>query len=373
MSIFLAGPTPRSPEVPSWRPEALEWLRAAGFTGVVFVPETADGERSPEYLDQVEWERQGLHLADRILFWVPRDMRTLPGLTTNVEFGRWCSSGKAVLGFPPDSARNKYLAWLAGVEGIPVYHTLADTIRAALDGWEEAEERSAGERHVPLHVWQSEPFRAWYRELCRAGNRLDEASLLWSFRTSPGPLFSWVLHTKIWVAAEGRHKENEWVLSRPDVSCAVLYRIPERSVPLDAEVVLVREFRSPARTPDGFVHELPGGSGPADDPARLAWEEVYEEVGLRFAPERFRPLGSRQVAATLASHHAHAFAVELTPDELAEIRRWCAEGRAAGVAADTERTILEVVTVREMLAERLTDWVTVGIVMQALPFGERGA
>ena len=25
-AIFLAGPTPRDPEAPSWRPEALAWL-----------------------------------------------------------------------------------------------------------------------------------------------------------------------------------------------------------------------------------------------------------------------------------------------------------------------------------------------------------
>src|SRR6266511_3357557 len=38
-SLFLAGPTPRSADVPSWRPEALNLLRGLGFAGTVLVPE----------------------------------------------------------------------------------------------------------------------------------------------------------------------------------------------------------------------------------------------------------------------------------------------------------------------------------------------
>ncbi len=38
-SLFLAGPTPRSPATPSWRPEALRLLRELGFRGYVFAPE----------------------------------------------------------------------------------------------------------------------------------------------------------------------------------------------------------------------------------------------------------------------------------------------------------------------------------------------
>ena len=65
-ALFLAGPTPRAPDVPSWRPAALEHLARRGFDGVVFVPEDASGTYQGEYLDQVEWERDGLRFADRI-------------------------------------------------------------------------------------------------------------------------------------------------------------------------------------------------------------------------------------------------------------------------------------------------------------------
>jgi len=84
-TIFLAGPTPRDKRTPSWRPEALRLLSASGYTGHVFVPEAADGEWTDNWAAQVAWEEAALHRADCIVFWVPRDMQTLPGLTTNIE------------------------------------------------------------------------------------------------------------------------------------------------------------------------------------------------------------------------------------------------------------------------------------------------
>ncbi|HVI00101.1 MAG TPA: nucleoside 2-deoxyribosyltransferase domain-containing protein, partial [Enhygromyxa sp.] len=84
-AIFLAGPTPRSSDVPSWRPRALELLAERGYDGAVFVPEDADGNARFDYTDQIDWESEGLALADVIVFWIPRDLDTLPGFTTNVE------------------------------------------------------------------------------------------------------------------------------------------------------------------------------------------------------------------------------------------------------------------------------------------------
>ena len=70
-----------------------------------------------------------------ILFWVPRDLRTLPGFTTNVEFGLDVTTGRAVLGCPPDCPdpeRNRYLIWLARRHGVPVTGTLPATVAFAL-------------------------------------------------------------------------------------------------------------------------------------------------------------------------------------------------------------------------------------------------
>lgn len=138
-SVFLAGPTPdkRTP-VPSWRPEAARLL-AEQWTGeqplTVLSPESRNGQRAERYEHQVDWETDARASASAILFWIPRDMHTMPGMTTNVEFGLDVTSGRAVLGCPPDCPnpeRNRYLIYVAGRHGAPVCTTLADTTAAAL-------------------------------------------------------------------------------------------------------------------------------------------------------------------------------------------------------------------------------------------------
>jgi hypothetical protein len=111
-SIFLAGPTPRSAEIRSWRPEALDLLGELGFAGTVLIPERQDWTIKFNYADQVEWEYAGLEGCSIIAFWVPRQMATLPGLTTNVEFGRYVDSGRCVYGRPENAPHTSYLDWL---------------------------------------------------------------------------------------------------------------------------------------------------------------------------------------------------------------------------------------------------------------------
>jgi len=133
-SIFLAGPTPRKKkEAASWRPAALEILARLGFAGAVLVPERRDGWVGVEYLDQVEWEHGGLEGCSAIAFWVPRDVETLPGFTTNVEFGRHVGSGRCVYGRPEGAAHTRYLDWLfAKVTGRRHETTLEATMREAM-------------------------------------------------------------------------------------------------------------------------------------------------------------------------------------------------------------------------------------------------
>ena len=130
--LFLAGPTPRSGDVASWRPGALEVLARAGFEGSVLVPEDRDGTFRGEYDDQVTWEWEGLDRADAIAFWVPRRIPQMTGLTTNVEFGLWCRSGKAVLGTPEGAEKVTYLHWVAQQVGMEQCSTLEDTLAAAV-------------------------------------------------------------------------------------------------------------------------------------------------------------------------------------------------------------------------------------------------
>lgn len=132
-SIFLAGPTPRAAEVASWRPEALDLLRDLGFGGTVLVPERQGGWHRGDYLDQVEWEFAGLEGCSVIVFWVPRDPATLPGFTTNVEFGRYVGSGRCVYGRPDRAPHTRYLDWLfEKVTGKQPENTLRATLTAAI-------------------------------------------------------------------------------------------------------------------------------------------------------------------------------------------------------------------------------------------------
>ena len=374
-AIFLAGPSPRDPETPSWRPEALRLLEELGYKGVVFVPEPKDGQWKNSYTDQTEWEKMGLDMADRIVFWVPRDLVRMPAFTTNVEFGRYVDSGKAVLGFPEGAPKTRYLEWLAGNvdSDVPVTHTLKEILEVAIEGWEDGPIRKGGERYVPRMIWDTPMFQSWYANLKRVGNRLDEAQVLWTFQMPKArKVFAWVLWVKVWITKENRWKENEWVLSRTDVSSVLLYRKPHKDTTLhqllNTEVVLIREFRSPSRTPDGFTHELPGGSCEDDDKSAKtsAVREAHEETGLLIKESRLIPLGSRQGVSTLSSHHIHAFAVELEEHELDQAKKLASEGATFGEEQDTELTYVEVVTVHDLLEQELVDWTTLGILFKGL-------
>lgn len=117
-SIFLAGPTPRSSEVLSWRPEALEILDNIGFDGTVFIPEWKTWEHQVDFITQVEWEWTSLAFSGTIVIWVPRDLKDMPAFTTNVEFGYWLARrpSRVIYGRPTGSPGTDYLDWLYNKE-----------------------------------------------------------------------------------------------------------------------------------------------------------------------------------------------------------------------------------------------------------------
>jgi len=131
-SIFLAGPTPRTDDIPSWRPEALDLLEQFGFKGSVFIPEDRGAERYADYDSQINWEWRGLDAANVIVFWVPRELQHMPAFTTNVEFGLYANSGKCVLGYPEGALKMRYLHAVAEKYNMPVAFTLPETIAHAL-------------------------------------------------------------------------------------------------------------------------------------------------------------------------------------------------------------------------------------------------
>jgi 8-oxo-dGTP pyrophosphatase MutT (NUDIX family) len=227
-----------------------------------------------------------------------------------------------------------------------------------------------GERCVPLHIWNTKAFQSWHRQQKISGNRLDDARLLWNFiiRKIDFP-FCFALWVKVWIAAEERHKENEFIISRTDISTVCAYYKPNARFYggiLDTEILLVREYRSPCCSADGFVHELPGGSSFKEDSdvLSLAAHELEEETGIAVSPKRIQRVNTRQMVATFSTHKAALFALELTKEEVEHAKMM--GDMPHGIVEDSERTYVEVKTVREIIEKNLVDWAMLGMIMEAI-------
>lgn len=137
-TLMLCGPTPRTQDIKSWRPEAIEIIsfleRQRNMDITAIVPEPRDGIFCTEYDTQVQWEEEALKAADVIMFWCPRNISGgMPGFTTNDEFGAWKSSGKVVWGNPIGVDKVKYQLYYANKLKIPISNTLIGTINNAFD------------------------------------------------------------------------------------------------------------------------------------------------------------------------------------------------------------------------------------------------
>ncbi|KKN67670.1 hypothetical protein LCGC14_0459290 [marine sediment metagenome] len=385
-SIMLCGPTPRTKEVLSWRPEALKMLELLGYEGTVFVPELRPASvrrENPEnpyvatgcyagcydWDKQVKWEYDAIEMSDCVLFWVPREIKTMPAFTTNDEWGYLKGSGKVVFGAPDGAPKTRYQKHFAELFCVPKANTLAETVKNAMDKVSKGATRKGGECNVPLMVWNTPSFQSWYGAHKEVGNYLGDAKLLWSFRVGPRRdfVFAYTLWVDIWIEAERRFKRNEFVFSRTDISVVVLYRKAEKFE--DTEIVLVKEFRSPVRNKECFVYENPGGSSfkAGQDPIQVASDEVFEETGLRLLTGRFAYYAPRQVAATLSTHVAHLYAAELTKEEMMQAKEAAETRKMYGNIGDSEQTYLHVATVKDLMGSELpVDWSMFGMIMRAI-------
>lgn len=150
-SIFLAGPTPRDKNTPSWRPEAVRILKELGFQGKVFLPETESGVFPPNSYDkQIQWEWEALNQATVVIFWVPRKLKDMPAFTTNTEFGLLAGSSKLLLGFPQDAEKMRYLDRLAQRYQIPVFETLQELLSAAVSRTQDPYPLNMASRDIAL-------------------------------------------------------------------------------------------------------------------------------------------------------------------------------------------------------------------------------
>mmetsp|Transcript_18357 Transcript_18357/g.24225 ORF Transcript_18357/g.24225 Transcript_18357/m.24225 type:complete len:429 (-) Transcript_18357:120-1406(-) len=307
---------------------------------VIFIPRFVSNECDIQVEAAVHWENSVLNMSDIVVFWLPglshEDIAEFPSLL----LGTLANSGKVIYGCVPGELKEKSLRMqLARVNSILEKNSIA--VHKSLDQVMESVQsrvkdahvmRTIGERKVPLHVWKTGAFQNWYENIKRVGNRLDDATFEWTFRVGPQKAFVlfWVLHVNVYVAAEKRNKDNEVVISRPDISVILAYHRGARHRFLDTKVVLIREFRSPARTEDGYVWELPGGSSfkPNKNIHETARDELFEETGHKVEVDRVVYHKSRQLAATVTAHHAHLFSVELTSAEIQDLETKAQRGLA---------------------------------------------
>ena len=369
-AIFLAGPSPRDLDILSWRPEAIRLLALLNYDGIVFNPEFRDREKAAREGfvrdKQIEWEEIALNMADCITFWVPRVLKGMPAFTTNDEWGVWKNLGKVVFGAPDYAEKVEYQQYYANKLGIKPHNNLVEVLKEAVDMVGEGAFRENGERYVPVFIWNKSEFKNWYSSLKQAGNRLDKAKVVWSFWIENGVkvAFFWALHVDVYIAKEDRHKINEVVLSRPDIATIVMYKLGKTLE--ETEIVLIREFRSPVSNETGYVLEIPGGSSfkPVGDPVLLAADECHEETGLKVDASRIVMHNIRQMVSTLSAHKAHLFSVEITEKELAWLK--AQQGIAHGVEADTERTYVEIMKLRDILDQSLVDWSMLGMILSVV-------
>jgi len=127
-SVFLAGPTPRDKNTPSWRPDMIDLLRSKGYTGDILIPEKRGDYLDYEYETNTVWEVSNLIRAEMISFWIPRSLPEMPAFTSNIEFGEFMHSGKIVLGYPKDAEKMRYLQVRAQMHGIPVVRTMEELV-----------------------------------------------------------------------------------------------------------------------------------------------------------------------------------------------------------------------------------------------------
>lgn len=375
-SVFLAGPSPRTQDVLDWRHEALSYFEKIGFNGTIFVPVPKERfygkEDSPDwtYDNQVEWECNARSVSDIILFWLPRKIDYsrkdlgMPAFTTNIEFGEDLHSGKIMYGRPTEAEKCRYLDKRIVEINEIVYDNLENLITACVENLGEGSVRHDGEVYVPLFVWNSEQFQSWYQQLKDNGNKLIHSKLLHHVKFSNGQLFSFIIWVNVWVEAEQRFKNTEFVFSRKDISSILPYYKQNN----ETFVVVVKEFRSPVRNNVGVVYELPGGSALTIGMSQQqnAQHELEEETGIHIKDiNRLCFVTNKQLCATLSSHHAYLYKVELTEEEFNLVKKNVEDKKSFGVIEDTEVTYLDIIPVSKIMNYPL-DFAMTGMILGSL-------
>jgi hypothetical protein len=369
-SIFLAGPSPRSANVYDWRHDAIKYLEKIGFDGEVLIPiplKKFYGESddpSWTYVGQIDWEENARELADKIVFWVARDIKGhMPGFTTNVEYGLDLHSGKIVYGRPNEADKIRYLDELYEKRKMKPFDHLDSMLQFAVDGLGKGALRNEGEVHVPLMIWNTEQFQSWYVNLKKAGNKLVSAKVMHHFSIPNFGVFSYTLAVNIWIEKEKRFKSNEFIFSRKDISSVIAYYPSEEG----NYIAFVKEFRSPVNNEEGMVYELPSGSSPKHiAPEVNAQHEMLEETGLLIKDiERFKFVATKQLVATLSTHQAHTYKIKLTKEEFEFLMEQDKNKVKMGNNDETEATYICMIKETDLMKYPI-DYSNIGMIFGAL-------
>mmetsp|Transcript_28768 Transcript_28768/g.36075 ORF Transcript_28768/g.36075 Transcript_28768/m.36075 type:complete len:453 (+) Transcript_28768:141-1499(+) len=352
----------------------------------------------PEELDAVgeevfEWESLASQLADNMIFWFPHDASDSELARWALAFGQAISSGKVIYGreketvtqpseeqgefdlTESDKTLEKFgaLDMQALREQVPILKSFEDCVNAFEEKTKNAELRKDGERYIPLHIWKHPALQNWYTNLKKTGNRLEKAKYAYDVRVGPGKkyLLYWTIYADIYVHDERRLIQDQVVLGRTDIKCVFPYFMPRGKdvSPLDCEVVLIKEFRSPATTDDGFIYELPGGSSFKPDAPKLqAAHELKEEAGIDVGDNMDRIVmhNPMQLASGTSVHQAHLFSINLTEAEIEECHRKAKDQVTLGVEEDTEKTYVKVMKLGDILRSNIIDWAVLGMMHSVL-------
>jgi 8-oxo-dGTP diphosphatase len=132
-TLFLAGPSEPHGRPTAWRQEAIQILRDLRFDGHVFVPDFEEGWANGNLDAQFDWVTEAMDRADAIVFWVPRDLQTLHGYSTNIEWGLYARSRNVVWGAPEDAQLVGWAERYAKKYQVPVVRDLKMALRVALE------------------------------------------------------------------------------------------------------------------------------------------------------------------------------------------------------------------------------------------------
>lgn len=377
-TIFLAGPTQRIEQGErydlSWRDEALKQLAALQYDGDVFVPLFRDAVENElreaseyNYTEVTAWEEAAMNRADVILFWVARYGDQV-GLTTNVEFGRYLEKGTLWYGRPDDADNIRYLDYHTSKTKLPIYSKLSDMCEAIDKYLGEGMSRHGSECLIPLNIWKTNQFQTWYNNQVECNNQITKFNVKSVITTGnhkrPYDVFGFAAAVTINIGAEGRFKDNEWIISRSAISAILPYHTNADGV---TSLFLTREYRSAVNNELSYVYEFASGSSHDwAKPINDAIEEAKEELGLEISnPDRLIQLKPRQAFSTMCTNLVHPYLLPLTGDEYARLHEMAESKEVTGSHYSEVITIVEV-TELDLASKVPVDFTTLGMLYSAI-------